>query len=56
VNPISLRSLKAIMKGTGIWMARYHCREKRLTLALQYPKGTFSRNTRILIRISKAIV
>jgi hypothetical protein len=44
-----------IMNGTGIWMARNHCTEKRATFALQYPKGTFNRNTRILIKISKSI-
>jgi hypothetical protein len=35
LNPISPMILIATIKGTGIWMARYHWIEKRRTFALQ---------------------
>jgi len=55
LNPISLRILMAIINGTGIWMARNHCVEKRLTFALQYPKGIFRNNTMMVMIISISI-
>jgi len=45
----------AIIKGTGIWMARNHWIEKRLTFALQYPKGIFRKNTMMVMIISEPI-